>query len=415
MTAGKDMLTPLSKEQRPFFKWLDASYLKKVIGALEAAEKGSARFVGGCVRDSLLGAAPKDFDIATTLQPARVVEALKSAKLRSAPTGIEHGTVTAIVDHKGVEITTLRSDVSTDGRRATVAFTDNWSKDSERRDFRINAIYLTPDGRLFDPVGGVADANKKSVRFIGDARERIREDYLRILRFFRFTARFAERFDEDGLAACVDLKDGIPKLSAERIGSELMSISSLPRAAFAYEAMSEAGVLEAVWPETVNVVAIERLKSVVPDAGGPLVLAAAFGEQGDGIGGRLRLSNAEKSIRSNALKVANDIDSSLSEKEVRLRIYRFGKDGFGDGAALAHAIGKISAVDYARFMDVGEQWEPPTLQVTGRHVLALGIEPGPAVTKILDALEAQWIDEGFPGDDRLDVILSELVASHRAS
>ena len=415
MSVGKDMLTPLSKEQRPFFKWLEAPHLKKVIDALEAAEKGSARFVGGCVRDSLLGVEPKDFDIATTLEPNEVVDALKKAKLRSAPTGIEHGTVTAIVDHQGVEVTTLRSDVSTDGRRATVAFTDSWTKDSERRDFRINAIYLTPDGKLFDPVAGVADTETKSVCFIGDAHQRIREDYLRILRFFRFTARFSDSYDESGLAACIDLKEGIATLSAERIGAELMAISSLPRAAFAFDAMSGAGVLETVWPERINVAAIERLKSVMPNAGGPLVLAAGYGEQGDGIGGRLRLSNAEKSIRSSALKAAKEIDASLSEKDTRVRIYRFGKDGFGDGAAIAYAFGQISAEDHARLSTIAEQWDPPAFRITGRHVLALGIGPGPAVTKLLDAVEAQWIAEDFPDGDRPDVILSQQVKAQSDS
>ena len=200
---------PLTEEQRAHFSWLTAPHLVKVIAALEAAEPHSARFVGGCVRDSLLGAKPKDFDVATALTPDAATAALKAAGLGVAPTGVEHGTVTAIADHKGVEVTTLRADVSTDGRRATVAFTRDWATDAGRRDFTVNAIYLTPDAKLYDPVGGVADAMAKRVRFIGAPEARIREDYLRILRFFRFSARFCETFDAAGLAACAALKDGM--------------------------------------------------------------------------------------------------------------------------------------------------------------------------------------------------------------
>ncbi|MEZ5894490.1 MAG: hypothetical protein R3C58_15260 [Parvularculaceae bacterium] len=161
-------LTPLPAGARAAFAWLDAPHVKRVAAALEAAEKGSARFVGGCVRDSLLGQTPKDIDIATTLTPDAATAALKAAGLGVAPTGVDHGTVTAIADHQGVEVTTLRADVSTDGRRATVAFTRDWSVDAGRRDFTINAIYLTPNAKIFDPVGGVADARARIVRFIGE-------------------------------------------------------------------------------------------------------------------------------------------------------------------------------------------------------------------------------------------------------
>ncbi|MHA7873403.1 MAG: tRNA nucleotidyltransferase/poly(A) polymerase family protein, partial [Hyphococcus sp.] len=197
--SAQTTFVPLSSDQRVHFDWLDAPHLKKVMTALDSARQGASRYVGGCVRDSLFGERPKDFDIATMLKPEEVMHALSVAGLGAAPTGLDHGTITAIADHRGVEVTTLRADVSTDGRRAVVAFTEDWSVDASRRDFRINALYLTPDAKLFDPVGGLDDIAGRQVRFIGDAEQRIREDYLRILRFFRFSARFSGVFDQDGL------------------------------------------------------------------------------------------------------------------------------------------------------------------------------------------------------------------------
>lgn len=414
MNKGAHDGVRLTNEQRLAFQWLDAPSLKRVINALENAEAGSARFVGGCVRDSLLGVTPKDFDIATTLEPSAVIDALKQAGLRAAPTGIEHGTITAIVDHQGVEVTTLRADVSTDGRRATVAFTKDWSVDGGRRDFTINAIYLTPDGRLFDPVCGVADADVKCVRFIGDAAGRIREDYLRILRFFRFTARFSESFDAAGLAACAQLKDGMTQLSAERIGAEMMNILSLPRATFALAAMQDTGVLEKIWPGAVDIAAVDRLKAAEPAASAPLVLAVLYGERGEGLGARLRLSNAEKAVTSNALKGAAQIDPSLDKQAARVMIYRLGKDVFSDSIAAACAFQKIAEKDYRRLKAIVDQWSLPVLSVSGRHILDRGVAAGPEIAKILNAIEEQWIVESFPNDGRLKVILKEQVARHRS-
>ncbi len=404
-------LIPLTAEQRAYFGWLDAPPLKKVIAALEAAETSSARFVGGCVRDSLFGEAPKDFDVATTLAPEAVVAALKKAGLRSAPTGLEHGTVTAIADHQGVEVTTLRADVSTDGRRATVQFTRDWAVDAGRRDFTINAIYLTPEGRLYDPVGGIADAKTGTVRFIGDAATRIREDYLRILRFFRFTARFSERCDGPGLAACAALKDGIARLSAERIGAEFMAILNLPRAAFALTAMRESGVLKEIWDAPANIDAVRRLKDIAPQVSAPVALAVLFGEGGAGVGTRLRLSNAEKAIRSNALRGAEKISPGLADKEVRVLVYRLGRDVFQDAAAAACALERIDEAEYARIAGIAESWTPPALPISGRHIIDAGVKRGPAVARILAAIEAQWVDEDFPDAPRLQEILRAQIAA----
>ena len=403
----------LTSDQHQYFHWLNAPPLTRVIEALENAEPASARFVGGCVRDSLLGVAPKDFDVATTLEPAAVIAALEKAGLRAVPTGADHGTVTAIVNHQGIEVTTLRADVTTDGRRATVAFTRDWSIDASRRDFTINAIYLTPDGRLFDPVGGIPDTETKNVRFIGDASRRIREDYLRILRFFRFTARFSSNFDETGLAACAALKDGIGQLSAERIGAEIMTILTLPRATFALMAMNKAGVLEKIWPELADIDAVDRLKAAEPTASAPLVLAVLFGINGEGVGARLRLSNAEKAIRSNALRGALKITPSSDEQNTRTLIYRLGKDVFADAIAVALATGVIAEPDYLRCKSIVDRWTPPALSLSGRHIVERGIAPGPLVAKILTAVEEQWIAEAFPDKVRLEAILTEQIARHQ--
>jgi poly(A) polymerase len=413
MTAG-ERLSPLPEEMRPHFVWLNAPHLKRVIDALEAVEPNCARFVGGCVRDSLLGLAPKDFDVATLLTPEQSSRALKAAGLGVAPTGIEHGTITAIVDHQGVEVTTLRADVSTDGRRATVAFTRDWAIDASRRDFTVNAVYLTPDGKLYDPVGGVADAHARLVRFIGDPEDRIREDYLRILRFFRFSARFCEKFDEAGLAACAALKDGIGQLSAERIGAEMSGILFLPRASFALEAMAKGGLLKQIWPASADIKAAALMKEFDPAASAPLMLAALYGHEGEGVGAALRLSNAEKAIRSRALKAVSEISPGLIGQPLRALVYKFGKDGFSDGILLAAARASISAEEFNQMKELGDSAQAPVLSLSGRHIVDAGIKPGPDVSRLLALLEERWIEEDFPGEARQHILLNSLIDAERS-
>lgn len=407
-------LKPLPESMRPHFAWLNAPHLKRVIDALDAAEPFSSRFVGGCVRDSLLGEPPKDFDVATVLEPERASSALKAAGLGVAPTGIDHGTITAIVDHQGVEVTTLRADVSTDGRRATVAFTREWATDASRRDFTINAIYLTPDGSIYDPVGGFGDAKARKVRFIGQPSDRIREDFLRILRFFRFSARFCEAFDKEGLAACAALKDGVGQLSAERIGAEMSAILSLPRASVALDAMSGAGVLGEIWSGAADLAAARRMKELDPHATPPLMLAALYGSEGAGIGSALRISNAEKAERSRALAAEEAIVCGLTDKEIRTLIYRFGKDGLSDGSLLAAARNKLPRSEFDRVIAFTETCQPPVLSISGRHLVAAGIRPGPDVSRLLSQLEEIWIDEDFPDEQRQKALLASLLDAEGA-
>ncbi|WDI30447.1 CCA tRNA nucleotidyltransferase [Hyphococcus flavus] len=408
MTAQTDFFS-IPIEARERFNWISAPHLKTVVSALEAAAPDGARFVGGCVRDSLLGETPKDFDIATILEPEEATRALKKAGLRVAPTGIDHGTVTAIVEHQGVEVTSLRADVSTDGRRATVAFTNDWSVDAHRRDFTVNAIYLTSDGRLYDPTGGIDDARRRRIRFIGSPEARIKEDYLRILRFFRFSARFCDHYDEAGLEACARLRAGIQQLSAERVGLEFTSILSLPRAVFALEAMYSSGVLKEIWQEEPDLEAATRMKLLSPTAHSALMLAALYGDEGAGIGSRLRLSNAEKSGRTTAIKTAEHFAPNIEQKDLKTILYTFGRDNAFDGALLATARGVLSPDKYRRIRLDIESMVEPVFFISGRHVVDAGVQPGPPVAKILAAVEAQWILEGFPDESRQQAILRDKI------
>ncbi len=389
------------------FQWIDAAPVRNIIRALTARDADAVRFVGGCVRDSLLGHAPKDIDLATVLTPPQVIESLRAAGLSAAPTGIDHGTVTAISDHFPVEVTTLRADVSTDGRRATVAFTTDWAADARRRDFTLNALYLTPDLRLFDPVGGEGDLVAGRVRFIGAAEDRIREDYLRILRFFRFSARFAADFDRQGLSACATLKPGVGNLSAERVGDEFSKILSLPTAARAVAAMAETGVLAEIWPAPASLPALERAKQLDPDAPAPLGLAALWGDMGEGVDARLRLSNADGLRRRRAVERAPSIHASLTDQAVRALVYRYGAAGFHDALLLAQA---RSAMDLSRIRTVAAAFTPPPSPFSGNDALAGGVPEGPKVASVLNAAEARWIAEDFPPPSRAKAILAEEIA-----
>lgn len=411
MTAEVETLVSLEKVDAPRFSWTRRAPVRKIVAALEATRPGGARFVGGCVRDSLIGLAPKDIDIATTLTPDAVIEALHAAGLKAAPTGIDHGTITGVADHLGVEITTLRADVSTDGRRATVAFTEDWTVDARRRDFRLNAIYLTTDGKLFDPVGGLADARTRRVRFIGEPADRIREDYLRILRFFRFSARFAGGFDAEGLAACAALKAGIGRLSAERVGDETTRILALPRAALAVDAMAASGVLGEVWPARPDRETLRTLKTLDPEAPAPLGLAALWGEAGEGIDAALRLSNADAARRKRALGAAAKLDLSLSKRAQREILYRLGPEGWRDGALIAAARAGGGEA-WRHLCAFPERWVAPAFPYTGKDVIAAGIARGPAVAHVLRAVEETWIAEDFPPAERLQEILNEECAKY---
>jgi len=395
--------------------WMTAPATAAVMDALEAAGGADcARFVGGCVRNTLLGKPVDDIDIATVLTPDQVTAALKAGKLKAVPTGVEHGTVTAVSQSQPFEITTLRRDVATDGRRAVVAFSTDWAEDAQRRDFTLNSLYARRDGTIFDPTGhGAADARAGRIVFVGEAEQRITEDALRILRFFRFLAWYgAPPPDAAALAACTALKDKIAGLSAERVSKELLKLLAAddPRGAVAL--MAESGALGEVLPgprdlarfeglvtiedETLfETDAVLRLAALLPDD----QLAAVKTAE------RLRLSNADRDRIAAALAPTPELKSWMSPREIRRAVYRAGPKVFRDRAKLAWArAGRTATTPQWRGMiALCEGWTVPTFPLTGEDVIAAGVPKGPLVGQVLREVEEWWIDHDFI-DDQMSAV-----------
>ena len=376
--------------------WLTASATRAVMAALAAAGgPDCARFVGGCVRNALIGAPIDDIDIATLLTPDAVVAALKAAGLRSVPTGIEHGTVTGLSEHQPFEITTLRRDVSTDGRRATVAFTTDWAEDAGRRDFRLNALYADADGVILDPTGqGFDDAMAGRIVFVGQPEGRIREDYLRILRFYRFYAWYGRGApDAAAVAACAALAEGVEQLSAERVSKELLKLLAAPDPRPAVRLMAEAGVLGRVLPPT-DLTLFDAMTAVSPD---PVLrlsaLLPADPARTAEVARRLRLSNAQRDRLVEA--VGGEVALGLTEPQARAMIYRDGRQAFEDRVMRAWATGG-EAEEARRLLALAQEWARPSLPVGGRDLARLGLKPGPETGRLLKAFEAGWIADDFP-------------------
>jgi poly(A) polymerase len=369
---------------------------------------GNARFVGGSVRDTLLGIPVSDLDVATPLSPQRVIELLKAAKIRVVPTGIDHGTVTAVLESGHVEVTTLRRDVSTDGRRAIVAFTDDWREDAARRDFTINALYADPaTGEIFDYFGGMADLDARHIRFIGDPLQRIAEDHLRILRFFRFLARFGDVADPAALEACTARARDLMALSRERIRDELLKLLLARDAVRVVGLMAERGIFAPVLPEidSGGVARLERLAEAEESTETPVdsirrlaALIPQDAKAADAIGARLKLSNME---RRNLVSAVTPFQGSPD--------------------ALAYRIGARAAIDRILLSDrepfdkqiavrhLG-QWKVPTFPLSGGVLVDRGIRKGPEVARVLRQIEDQWIAERFPDASRVFEITDEAVA-----
>jgi len=375
--------------------WMSASATRRVIAALES-QGAPARFVGGCVRNALLGAPVKDIDIATPEEPETAMRLLAEAGIRVIPTGLDHGTVTAVVEGSSFEITTLRRDVSTDGRHATVAFTRDFAEDARRRDFTMNAIYAGSDGALYDYVGGVPDLYTRRVRFIGNPADRIAEDYLRILRFFRFHAWYGrEVIDPAGLAACKAAKSGLAQLSAERVAQELMRILEARDPLLVLTAMKETEILQAILPEAEHLDHLERLLGFEAGADGVLRLAALIGQgpaRAKALAIRLKLSG-EVRDRLEQL-AAGRLSAPMPAAAIHAGSYRLGTALFRDRALLSWAEGADDTAwpaliaEAARFM-------PPAFPLKGADVIAAGVAEGPEVGRILASLEEEWIAEDF--------------------
>jgi len=389
--------------------WMDASATRAVMHALESAGgQDCARFVGGSVRNALLGLAVDDIDIATVLTPDQVMRALTDADIRWVPTGVEHGTITAVSEGRPFEITTLRRDVSTDGRRAVVAFTQDWTEDARRRDFRLNALYMDARGRIHDPLGhGVEDAKAGRIVFVGDPLQRIREDHLRILRFFRFLAWYG-RGDPDpaAVSACEALRDMLAACSAERTAKELLKLLAAEDPRTAVALMQDTGVLAVILPMAgpprfKALVGIEcdtlhendpvlRLAALLPDD--PAEVARVV-EQ-------LRLSNALRDRLTAALAREPPIVAGLNPREVRRTLYRVGGRAFHDRVMLAWAgaAGPDLSGQWSKLLALSERWTAPEFPLSGQDAIAAGLVQGPLVGRVLKAVEDWWVEEDFPQD-----------------
>lgn len=393
--------------------WLTGSATRAVMAALEAeGGPGCARFVGGCIRNALIGVPVDDIDIATTLAPERTQHAITAAGLKAVPTGIAHGTVTAVAERRPFEITTLRRDVATDGRRATVAFTDDWAEDASRRDFRLNALYADPEGRIFDPTGeGVADALAGRIVFVGDPVRRIEEDFLRILRFFRFFAWYGRgEPDRDALKACRDLAPGMSRLSAERISKELTKLLSAPRPEAALRAMDETGVLQAILP---GARFGPSFQAAIATGADPLVrLAVLLPADADivrGVAQRLRLPNSWRDRLAAGAEAVKAVHLDMSMADARRAIYRHGRQAVEDALRRAWAEAPDKGRQAEALLSLAADWPVPRMPVGGRDVARLGVEPGPETGRVLQAFEEAWAAADFPDDghqQRLAAIVS---------
>ena len=382
--------------------WMRAKPTRAVMRAL-TAKGGAARFVGGAVRNAVIGQEVSDVDIATPLVPEQVMARLRDAGVKIVPTGIDHGTVTAIAYGKPFEVTTLRRDVATDGRRATIAHTTDWAEDAARRDFTMNALYADEDGALFDPTGGLADLKAGRVRFVGDARRRIREDYLRILRLFRFHAWYGKgALDAGTLAAAAAEKAGLAMLSGERVRKEVLRLLEAKESVPALRAMNDAGILHAILPEAEFLDRLERLVAIAQGeklAIDPLLHLAALLKNRDRAqktAERLRLSNAARQRLVNACDEEARIEISLSGRAARRLIYRLGKTGFRDRLLLAWAAQKDGAgTNWRDLLALVQSWAKPEFPLDGRDALAAGVTQGPKVGRVLAELETWWVEEDF--------------------
>ncbi len=401
--------------------WLATEKVQRIFDALEA--KGDAlRIVGGAVRNALLGRPVGEIDFGTTATPDQVVALASAAGLKTVPTGIEHGTLTIVVDGRGYEVTTLREDIETDGRHAVVRFGRDWTADAERRDFTINALSVDRSGVVHDPVGGYADILARRVRFIGDADIRIAEDRLRILRFFRFSAEYGEGpLDPAGLAAAIRARESLRELSAERVGNEMRRIVVAARAAEIVVAMQDTGILGVVLAGVGYVGVFGRLvrfeRMVEAPSATALRLAALacrIEEDVERLTQRLRLTNAERDRILAALAARAAFRPLPDASTARAALYRLRENAWRDGLSLAFAEGSDSAENDAWQVlhSLPDRWSIPRFPLSGRDIVGPGVPPGPAVGAALRAVEAWWIGEDFSPDARaLRAKLQQVMAS----
>jgi poly(A) polymerase len=381
MTASIKRLPSLRKAA-----WLNEPRLQEVMAVITRGG-GEVRVAGGAVRNALLGVPIADVDLATTMLPADVMHVCKAAGFGVHPTGFEHGTVTVVNDGVPFEVTTLRRDVETDGRRAVVAFTSDWAEDALRRDFTMNAMYCDADGKIYDFTNGYVDLLRNRIRFVGDANMRIKEDYLRVLRFFRFHARFGKAApDKTGLAACAKLKSGLKKISAERIRQEMFKLVVAPRAVPTLKIMAASGVLKIIIPYTDD----WRLVGRLPDDA--VLRLYGLAKKPEELKDILRLSNVEAQ-RFDELMLAPDLSPRLKPQEQRAMLYHLGGQAWFDAVQLNWAKGRASKADpkWQALLDLPKRWPIPKLPINGQDMLAAGIASGPQMGEMLRELEDWWV------------------------
>ncbi len=384
--------------------WLKTGAVARLLALLDR-DGEQARAVGGAVRNALLRLPVGEIDIATTAVPDRVTRRVEAAGFKAVPTGIAHGTVTVVVDGKPFEVTTLRTDVETYGRKAKVAFGRDWAKDAQRRDFTINALSASADGEVYDYVGGLADIAARRVRFIGEPAQRIAEDYLRILRFFRFHAWYGEgALDRAGLHACIVARAGLETLSRERVRAELLKLMLAPHATPTLAVMAETGILGTVLggvpllASFENTAKVEAAIDAAPDATRRLgALGVHTMEDAERLSQRLRLSNAEFE-RLMALEYWWRVTPAAGEHAARVLLYQLGPTWFTDRVLVAWSRSDAGAADAAwrHLATLPQRWSAPMFPLKAADFFSRGVPKGPEMGAALRVAEQAWIDADFP-------------------
>jgi poly(A) polymerase len=405
--------------------WLTSGTLPRLLGVLDR-DGEEARVVGGAVRNALLGMPIAEIDVATTAVPEEVVKRVTAAGFKPVPTGIEHGTVTVVIDKHPFEVTTLRKDVETYGRHAKVEFGRDWKADAERRDFTINALSATRDGTVYDYADGLDDLKERRVRFIGDPAKRIAEDYLRILRFFRFHAAYgaSHHLDAAGLAACIAGRDGLDQLSRERLRMEMMKLVVAPHAVPTLVSMTDAGLLLRVLggvsylASFENMAKVEAAIGVEPNAVRRLgALAVAVPEDAERLWQKLRLANSEHERLASMGEGWRGISPIHGEKAAKVLLYRLRPQQFTDRVLLGWSRSDATAHDagWHALATLPQRWSAPVFPLKAADFMKRGVPQGPALGAAISAAEAAWVAAGFPGDQTtLDAIAAE-AARVRAS
>jgi poly(A) polymerase len=387
--------------------WLQEAPLAPLLAVLDR-DGEEARVVGGAVRNTLIGAPPGDIDIATTALPREVMRRVAAAGFKAVPTGIEHGTITVVAAGRPFEVTTLREDIETFGRHAKVAFGRDWRRDAERRDFTMNALSASRDGTIHDHVGGLADIAARRVRFIGEAARRIAEDYLRILRFFRFHAAYGRgALDPEGLAACIAARAGLEQLSRERVRMELIKLVLAEHAVPTLAVMTETGLLEQVLggvprlASFANMVKLEHGLVLAPDPVRRLgALAVSVVEDAERLRERLRLANAEHERLTSMADAWWRVSAAWSEHEGRVLLYRLGPERFTDRVLIAWTRAPEGAADagWRALATLPSRWSAPVFPLKAAHFIERGVARGPRLGAALAAAEEAWIAADFPLD-----------------